>query len=109
MVVLNKKGFRLPRLEKEKFILLMRLGLEYDRTEGAFRVANCNNVEKLMPTLSEILNDDKICFTQTCLICGKDFSCQECRYYEICDTRDLPLSCICGKCLEERKTLAECK
>ena len=27
VLVLNKKGFKLPRVEKEKFILLMHLGL----------------------------------------------------------------------------------
>ena len=27
VVVLNKKAFKLPRVEKEKFVLLMHLGL----------------------------------------------------------------------------------
>ena len=105
MVVLNEKAFRLPRIEKEKFVLLMRLGLEYDRAGGTFRVVNCNNIEKLIDTLSEILNDPSICFTQSCLICGKDFPCRECRYYELCESKDMPFSCICGKCLEEGKAM----
>jgi hypothetical protein len=104
MVVLNKKGFRLPRLEKDKFVLLMRLGLAYDRASNLYSVSNTNNIEKLLDTLREILGDE-VSFTQTCLICGKDFSCQECRYYELCETRDMPLSCGCGKCLEEGKVL----
>jgi hypothetical protein len=103
MVVLNKKAFRLPRVEPEMFRLLMRLGLEYDRASGTYRVASCNNIEKLLDTLREILKENNVCFTQTCLICGKDFPCQECKYYELCGTRNMPFSCVCGKCLEEGK------
>jgi hypothetical protein len=101
MIVLNKKGFRLPRIEKEKFVSILRLGLEYDRELGVFRVNNCNNIEKLVDALSEILKEKTIGFTQTCLLCGRDFSCQECRYFELCETKNLPFSCACGKCLEE--------
>lgn len=104
MTTLNKKGFRLPRLEKEKFVLLMRLGLSYNRDTGMFSVSNFNNIEKLLDTLSEILNDSNLSFTQTCLACGKDFPCIECRYYELCETKNLPFSCVCGKCLEEGKS-----
>ena len=105
MVVLNKKGFRLPRLEKETFVMLMRLGLNYDRALGVFSVANCNNIEKLIDVLSEILGDKNLSFTQTCVMCERDFPCNECRYYELCETRNMPLSCVCGKCLEEEKTI----
>jgi len=107
MTVLNKKTFRLPRLEKEKFVLLMRLGLKYDQKSGMFSVANCNNIEKLVEVLSEVLCDNTVSFTQTCLVCGRDFPCDECRYYELCETRNLPFSCVCGKCLEEGRTLKE--
>ena len=44
MVVLNKKAFNLPFMDREKFVLLMRLGLNYDRTTGMFCVANYNNI-----------------------------------------------------------------
>jgi hypothetical protein len=74
MVVLNKKAFRLPRVEKEKFILLLRLGLEYNREQGTFCVSSYNNVERLMDALASILNDEKVMFLQSCIICGKDFS-----------------------------------
>ena len=107
MVVLNKNAFRLPRLEKEKFVLLMRLGLEYDRTSGMFHVANCNNVEKLHDTLTEILKEEKVCFTQTCVFCCKDFPCQDCSYIEMCGTKDLPFSCVCPECLRLGKTAPE--
>jgi hypothetical protein len=103
LVILNKRGFHLPRLEKENFVLLMRLGLAYDRTSGLYHVANTNNIEKLLDVLKEIFHENNATFTQTCLACGKDFPCQECRYFELCETKDTPSSCICGKCLEESK------
>lgn len=101
MVVLNKKSFRLPRMEKDKFVLLLKLGLQYDRASGTFRVENYNNIEKAIDAISEILNDKNVGFKQSCLICGKDFPCIECKYYELCDTRNLPFTCVCGRCLEE--------
>ncbi len=106
MVVLNKKAFRLPRTEKEKFVLLLRLGLQYDRINGTFSVGNYNNIEKLMGTIAEILHDD-VGFMQSCLICGRDFPCIECKYYEMCETKNLPFKCVCGRCLEEGKVIQE--
>ena len=103
MVVLNKNAFRLPRVDPEMFKLIIRLGLSYDRESGTFRVANSNNIEKLVETLKEILHESGIGFTQSCVACGRDFPCQECRYYELCETRDKPSGCICGNCLEEGK------
>ena len=107
MVVLNKKSFRLPRLEKAKFILLMRLGLQYDRSSGTFCVTNYNDVEKVIDTLGEILNDKNVGFMQSCEGCGRDFSCLECKYYEICETKNLPFKCVCGRCLEEGRTIGQ--
>ncbi|MCW4018477.1 MAG: hypothetical protein NWF00_07355 [Candidatus Bathyarchaeota archaeon] len=107
MVVLNKKAFKLPRTEKDKFVLLLRLGLEYDRASGTFCIKNYNNIEKLMDTIAEILKDKNVGFAQSCLICGKDFPCIECKYYEMCDTRNLPFKCVCGRCLEEGRVLPE--
>jgi hypothetical protein len=101
MVVLNKKAFRLPRVEKETFILLLRLGLEYDRAQGTFCVANYNNIEKLTDTLSSILNVDEVLFAQTCMACGKDFPCSDCKYIDSCATKNLPFHCVCPQCLKE--------
>ena len=105
MVVLNKKAFRLPRVEKDKFILLLRLGLAYNREQGTYSISNYNNIEKLTAALASILNTDKVSFTQTCITCSKDFACPECKYYELCETKDLPFHCVCSQCLREGKTL----
>jgi hypothetical protein len=101
MVVLNKRAFKLPFMEREKFVLLMRLGLNYDRSTGMFSVANFNNIEKLSVTLAEILKVDEVTFTQTCAVCGKDFGCSDCKYVELCATKNLPFKCVCAECLRE--------
>jgi hypothetical protein len=101
-IVLNPKGFKLPRVEKEKFTLLIRLGLEYNNMKGLFSIKSYNNIEKLIGTVSAILGSEVI-FSQTCIRCGKDFPCSNCKYGELCTTKDLPFSCVCPQCLRDRK------
>lgn len=105
MVVLNKKSFKLPFVDKEKFVLLLRLGL--DRNQGSYCIKSYNNIEKLVDTISSILKAEKIVFLQTCSICGKDFPCSDCGYYESCATRDLPFHCVCPQCLKEERLYEE--
>jgi hypothetical protein len=119
MKPLDKKGFKLPYVDSLTYRELLRLGLRYDRTQKTYSAEDLDSasMDSVLELLSKILQD-KACFTQTtetvgntaraaqtCLVCRKQFPCQECRYYELCETRNLPLSCICGKCLEEGKTL----
>jgi hypothetical protein len=106
VTVLNKKAFKLPRVEKEKFILLLRLGLEYNREQGVFSISSYNNIEKLMDTIASILNTEVV-FLQNCTRCGKDFSCGGCKYNELCTTKNLPFSCVCPQCLRDRKQFEE--
>ncbi len=106
MAVLNKKAFKLPRVEKEKFILLIRSGLEYNREQGVFSIKSCNNIEKLMDTIAGILNTEVV-FLQSCTRCGKDFPCSDCKYNDLCTTKDLPFSCVCPQCLRDRKQFEE--
>jgi len=106
VAVLNKKGFKLPRVEKEKFISLMHLGLDYNREQGLFSIKSCNNIENLMDTIGSILNAEVV-FLQTCTRCGKDFPCSNCKYNELCTSKDLPFSCVCPQCLQDRKQYEE--
>jgi hypothetical protein len=106
MTVLNKKAFKLPRVEKEKFLLLMRLGLDYNREAGVFSIKSCNDIEKLMDTITGILGSEVV-FLQTCTRCGKDFPCSGCKYDELCTTKNLPFSCVCPQCLRDRKQFEE--
>jgi hypothetical protein len=107
MVVLNKKAFKLPFVDREKFSLLLRLGLERDRTKGTYCVVNFNNIQKLTDTLAEILGVEEVTFTQTCAVCGKDFPCSGCKYLDLCATKNLPFQCVCAGCLKEGKTFQE--
>jgi hypothetical protein len=107
MLVLNKKAFKLPFMDRERFVLLMRLGLNYDRATGMFCVANFNNIEKLSDTIAEILKVDEVTFTQTCAVCGKDFGCSDCKYLELCATKNLPFQCVCQECLRGGKTFED--
>ena len=107
MVVLDKKAFRLPRVEKEKFILLLRLGLEYNREQGTFCVSNYNNVDKLTDAIASILNVQEVGFAQTCITCGKEFPCSDCKYLDSCATKNLPFQCVCPQCLREGRASEE--
>jgi hypothetical protein len=104
--VLNKKAFKRPRVEKEKFILLIHLGLEYNREQGVFSIKSCNNIEKITDTIAGILNTEVV-FLQSCTRCGKDFPCSECKYNDLCTTKELPFSCVCPQCLRDRKQFEE--
>jgi hypothetical protein len=99
-VILNGKGFKLPRLEREKFLELMRMGLEYN--QGLFSIKSYDNIEKVIDAVSDILRDEVV-FLQRCIRCGKDFSCKGCSYIEVCTTKNLPFSCVCPQCLRDRK------
>jgi hypothetical protein len=105
MVVLNKNGFKLPRVEREKFILLIRLGLDYNSQKMLFSIKNYNNMDKLRDALQEILKSEVV-FTQTCVICGTDFGCAGCKYAEFCSTKDLPFTCVCPKCLKGERAVS---
>lgn len=105
MVILNTNAFTLPRVDKSQFINLLRLGLEYDRKNGTYRIKNYNNIKKLIDTLSIILKDNNIFFLQSCFICKKDFSCSSCTYQNICTTKNLPFECVCSSCLRKDRNL----
>jgi hypothetical protein len=102
MVVLNKKAFKLPRVEKDKFVLLMHLGCDYNRVQGVFSIKSYNNIEKLLDTISGVLGTEVV-FLQSCTRCGKDFACGDCKYDELCTTKNLPFGCVCSQCLRDRK------
>jgi hypothetical protein len=106
VAVLNKKAFKLPRVDREKFVSLMHLGLDYNREAGVFSIKNCNDIEKLIDTITSVLGCE-VAFLQTCTRCGKDFSCSNCNYLEMCTTKNLPFSCVCPQCLKDRKQFEE--
>ncbi len=107
MVVLNQKAFKLPFMQREKFVLLLRLGLGYDKTKGMYYVNSYNNIEKLTDAVAEILGVEEVTFTQTCAVCRKDFPCSECKYLDSCATKNLPFRCVCTACLSSGRAVEE--
>ena len=105
MTILNKNSIKLPRVERDKFILLLRLGLDYNRELGSFSIKNYNNINKLIDTIASILNEQDITFLQTCILCENDFQCDGCPYFESCETSGLPFYCVCSSCLEKKATI----
>jgi len=105
-IVLNSKGFKLPRLEREKFLNLMHLGLDYSRDTMLFSIKSYNNIEQVIDEVSAILKDEVV-FLQNCIRCGKAFPCKGCSYIEMCTTKNLPFSCVCPQCLRDRKNYEE--
>ncbi|MHC3129218.1 MAG: hypothetical protein IBV52_03980 [Candidatus Bathyarchaeota archaeon] len=103
VVVLDKKSFILPYVERGKFSRLLRLGLEYNRDKGTYSINNFGKIEELVDTISSILNDE-VLFLQNCLMCSKDFACSDCKYADFCATKNLPFQCVCPQCLKEGKT-----
>ena len=106
VAVFNKKAFKLPRVEKEKFMALINAGLSYDRGACLYSIKDCNDIENLMDQIRGILNTDVV-FLQSCTRCGKDFACGDCKYDESCTTKNLPFSCVCPQCLRDRKNFEE--
>lgn len=105
-IVLNSKGFKLPRLDREKFVNLMHLGLDYNRDTMLFSIKSYNNIEQIIDEVSGILKDEVV-FLQSCIRCGKAFPCKGCSYIEMCTTKNLPFSCVCPQCLRDRKNFEE--
>ena len=98
VVVITKKGIKLPYVGKEKFAELMRVGLRYDKQTRMFRIEKTEYLEQIKNVLTEILKEP-ITFAQTCIICGREFPCTECPYEKICRSKDFPSYCICKNCL----------
>jgi hypothetical protein len=119
MKVLDKKGFKLPYVDSQTYRELLRLGLQYDRQLRMYSAEELDTAgaEAVLALLSRILHEE-VCFEeksagtqvnlilQTCGVCCKRFQCTECRYFELCETKNTPSSCVCGKCLEEGKAIS---
>ncbi len=119
MKVLDKKSFKLPYVDSDTYRTLMRLGLRYDRQMRTYSAEDLeeDKAESVLELLAKILKED-VNFNQNtslakpeqavqkCLGCGKNFSCNECRYFELCETKNVSSSCICGTCLEKGKPSA---
>lgn len=98
--VITRSGIKLPYMGKDKFIELMRVGLKYDRETRTFFIENINYAVQIKAILRELLKDE-IVFGQVCIVCERNFSCEECEYINICRSSSIPSYCICSKCVSK--------
>lgn len=97
MKVITTEGFKLPYLGKERYIELLRIGVRYEKKTRTFFIQDISNVDQIKKVLSEILKDD-IAFAQKCIICKSRFVCEECEFTDYCETKNIPMLCICRAC-----------
>jgi hypothetical protein len=99
MRMLNKDKIKLPYIGRNEFIKLMKMGMKYEK--GFFAIKDFNKAEEIKDAISQILKSE-VAFPQFCVICNKEFACEECKFYMRCPSRDLPFSCICEICSSKR-------
>jgi predicted Zn-ribbon and HTH transcriptional regulator len=92
------KGFTLPRLGKDTFSMLMRNGLQYDKTTGLFAVKDINKIDKIYAILSEAIKDT-ISIEVQCVLCSNDAGCSECEFSNTCNRLQVASKCVCRTCL----------
>jgi hypothetical protein len=116
--LLDPSGFKLPYMGKDKFIQLMRAGLNYDRKSGRFvvrRVDNLQSVEERVaqivakpirfkrPDQAETVSRSQSATIKECYVNSKPVPCAECEFVENCPTAILEALkfCLCDDCLAD--------
>jgi len=115
----DPSGFKLPYMGKDKFIQLMRAGLNYDRKIGRFVVRQLDNLESVEERVGEIIarpvrfkrpeqseaashpEDETV---KECFVDEKAVSCAGCEFVEDCPTHILTglKFCLCDESLADR-------
>lgn len=109
MKVIQRDGFKLPFVGKDKFVELMRSGVGYNRDTRTFYIRSSAELERVKLVLSKILNDDvkiipeeveekPVTLEQTCFLCGKNFPCKTCEFFDECPTKEISSFCVCPEC-----------
>jgi hypothetical protein len=94
MKIIVGQWFRLPRLGRETFALMMRQGVKYDQTNG-FKIDYSTDVEAAARTIRSALAED-VELSLACSICGKE-ACPGCPYLPICDRKRVSSLCLCDE------------
>ena len=120
--LLDASGFRLPYMGKDKFIQLMRAGINYDRNSGRFVVRRLDNLDAAEERLSQILGKPvkfaranqetqvvKGSAVQECYVDGRQVPCAKCDFIDSCPTHMVPTVkfCLCDETLADPNAYAE--
>ena len=119
--LLDPSGFKLPYMGKDKFIQLMRAGLNYDRKTGRFVVRRLDNLESVEERVADIIlkpvrfrrseqagavsrpEDESV---KECFVDAKLALCAGCEFIEDCPTHILTglKFCLCDESLADPTT-----
>jgi hypothetical protein len=86
----------LPRLGKEAFSKLMKLGVEYSTARGFYFRAD-TNLREAKRIISSATGEE-VSFDFKCYVCGRDASCVNCEYAKTCSIELVGGRCVCGGC-----------
>jgi replication factor C large subunit len=116
--ILDPTGFKLPFMGKDKFIQLMRAGLNYDRAGRRFAVRHLENLDSIEERVGEIIgrpvkfrrpeqvakaSEGEGLIVKKCYIDEVRVHCAKCAFIEDCPTHAI-LSlefCLCDKSLRD--------
>ena len=86
--------FDLPKLGRDAFSVLMKLGVKYETGLG-FKLDGDSNVEGVVNILSAALGEN-VELSLRCFVCGV-VACEGCNYLPDCDRRKVSSSCLCAE------------
>jgi len=89
----------LPRLGKDAFSQLMRLGVKYDKRNGFYIPSSIDLRE--VASVIEKATGKNVNFVFKCFMCGKDMTCIECEYKWSCKVELTSGKCICSNCMKK--------
>jgi len=88
---------RLPRLGTDAFKELMRAGVRYE-TGAGFLVPRNADLERVRHAVSGALDGAPVEFAFRCMLCGREMSCEDCEYHDVCSIETSSHACICDEC-----------
>jgi hypothetical protein len=89
----------LPRLGKDAFRELMRVGVEYTTGKGFF-VRPDSDLTAIRIIVSEATGDE-VEFVFRCYLCGRESVCVDCQYHSVCSIEQVGGNCLCARCASE--------
>ena len=122
--LLDPSGFKLPYMGKDKFIQLMRAGLNYDRKSGRFVVRRLDNLESVEESVAQIISkpvrfkrpeqianagEEESEIVKECYVDAKAVPCAKCEFVENCPTHILTglKFCLCDESLADPNTYSK--
>ena len=92
--ILLGSWFELPRLGKEVFAGLMKLGVKYETGMG-FKFDGETDLQRAVSILSSALGET-VDLSLRCYVCGKE-ACVGCGYLEACNRSMVSSQCLCAE------------